>query len=93
MRSARPQRRTDSFYAVVAAVYCAELENPDGIYKAMSDRLHLSESTVLDYVKEARRRNLLTSAPGRGLKGGELTAKALELLTRPAIQIVEQEVG
>jgi hypothetical protein len=59
----------------------------------MSDRLNFAESTVVDYVKEARRRNLLTPAPGRGMKGGELTDKALALSSPLSIQIVEQEDG
>lgn len=91
MRS--PRRRTDHFYAGVAAVYLGELDSPDGVYKAMAERLHLAESTVVDYVKEARRRKLLTPAPGRGLKGGELTETARALLTKLTIRIDQQEDG
>ena len=91
MEGGRSKRRSDHFFALVAAVYLQQLENPAGIYKAMSDHFSLSESTVVDYVKVARRRDLLTPAPGRGRKGGNLTDKARDLLARPRIRIVDRE--
>ena len=46
----------------------------------LAERRNYSRQTVSNALHEARRRGLLTEPPGRGRAGGQLTAKALEML-------------
>jgi len=78
--STRPGQRgrDDLDYARVAALYVRSVESEqpvDDVAKA----LYLSKSQVRNILHEARQRNLLTRV-GRGKAGGQLTAKAQEIL-------------
>jgi len=77
----RPGRRgrDDAAYAAVAERYVSLLGAGRAI-ALLAEELSYSPSRVRDLVYEARRRGLLT-ATRRGAEGGELTAKALALLT------------
>lgn len=78
----RPQTgaagRGDERYAMVAALYVAQLGGPKPV-EAVGKLLHLNTSTARNLLFEARERGLLTSI-GRGRAGGELTDKARALL-------------
>ena len=82
MNDARHTRRDDLFYATVAAVYVDVTQHTKrGIYKEMAGLLPYAESSLIDAVKEARTRELLTRPLG-GRSGGQLTLKAVSLLER-----------
>jgi len=74
-----PESR-DMRLAVLAARYvqlCIESATP---VKDLAAERYLSTATVRDQLHEARRRKLLDKRP-RGLAGGQLTPKAVALLT------------
>lgn len=78
--------RSDHFYAEIASAYVAFTGERDPIRQlckklAKEKALHFAESTVRDFVNQARDRGLLSRSP-KGRPGGELTPKALELLGR-----------
>ncbi len=71
----------DAYYADLAAAYVELCEggsnNPN---VELGNTLHLSSQTITNQVGEARRRGMLTRA-GPGRAGGELTPKAIALLS------------
>jgi hypothetical protein len=78
----RPGRagHPDKLYASVASMYAYALDQ--GSHHPVVDvaeRMRLSRARVRDLLHEARRRGLLTSPP-QGHAGGELTARADEIL-------------
>ena len=76
--------RPDAEYLSVAVKY-AELVRASGSpTSALAAELNVSPSVARDLVHEARRRELLTPTT-RGVKGGELTEKALKLLASPKV--------
>jgi hypothetical protein len=81
----RPGRtgKGDLHYARVAAAYVQLLDQPKPVV-LLAKRLKLSPSQVRSILYEARRprRGLLTNPPVKGRPGGELTPKAMELLTQ-----------
>lgn len=90
LASATPKRRparnerSEAFYATLAKEYhdlvVAGVTKPA---KVIAERRHLSYGTVRNLLVEVRRpsRKMLTK-PGRGLTGGQLTPRALEVLAR-----------
>lgn len=84
----RPGRRRqpDEFYAQVAAAYIRALEaGSRSPARDIAEAESYSVSQVNNWIHEARRRELLTSAPP-GRAGGELTVRARELLAKEADQ-------
>jgi hypothetical protein len=79
--SKRPGRRgrPDSEYLEVAVRYVHLVRDSGSPTKLLAEELHVSQSAARDLVHEARSRGLLT-ATTQGVKGGELTEKALKLL-------------
>jgi hypothetical protein len=76
----RPQRTSDSSLAELARDYVDECErNPRSPRKTLAARKMISESHCSKLLSQARDRGLLTSG-GRGRSGGELTARAKQLL-------------
>jgi hypothetical protein len=77
----RPGRvgRPDVFYASLAAQYVELLKASATPTKALAELHSYSESSMRDYLHQARERGLLTKAPP-GRSGGELTDKAKEIL-------------
>ena len=77
----RPGRRgrPDAEYLSVAAKYVDLVKASGSPTRALAEELSVSPSAARDLVHEARRRELLTPTT-RGVKGGELTEKALKLL-------------
>lgn len=77
----RPGRRgrPDTEYLPVASRYAALVQTTGSPTKALAAELNVSQSVARDLVSEARRRDLLTPT-SRGVKAGELTEKALQLL-------------
>lgn len=76
----RPGRRgrPDVFYAAVAARYVVLLGTGREV-ATLADELGYNAESVRGFLYEARRRELLTSAP-KGRAGGTLTPKAIALL-------------
>jgi hypothetical protein len=71
--------RDDRFYARWAAEYAAALTRSGHPVAELSARHNLSASQVRNLVHACRKRGMLTAAPP-GRPGGELTARATELL-------------
>jgi hypothetical protein len=71
--------RDDRFYARWAAEYADALTRSPNPVTEMAARHHLSASQVRNLVYACRKRNMLSAAPP-GRAGGELTARAIELL-------------
>ena len=71
--------RDDRFYARWAADYADAFSRSSHPVAEMAARHSLSPSQVRNLVYACRRRGMLTSAPS-GRAGGELTARAIELL-------------
>lgn len=72
---------TEGRLAVLAARYvvlCGESGTPT---KALAEEIHVPAATVRDHLGHARAKGLLTR-PGPGRAGGELTSKAIALLTK-----------
>ncbi len=76
----RPGRRGrgDGYYAEVAAAYVSRLDSSSALAD-LADELALSPSQARNLLYAARRKGLLTEAPG-GKAGGQLTDKAKDLL-------------
>ncbi len=73
--------RDDRWYAELAARYVVmSRRKPASPIPVLANSLHLATSTVSDALGEARRRGLLTPPPP-GRPGGQLTDKALAILT------------
>jgi hypothetical protein len=65
----------------LAAAYVEEVQKGNKQpTRAVAERTGYSHNTVLVYISEARKKGLLTPAPGRGRPGGSLTQLAEELL-------------
>jgi hypothetical protein len=71
--------RDDLYYARWAAEYADALTRSGNPVAEMAGRHHLSASQVRNLVHACRKRKMLTAAPP-GRAGGELTARAIELL-------------
>jgi hypothetical protein len=71
--------RDDRFYARWAAEYADALSRSPNPIAEMAGRHHLSPSQVRNLVHACRNKKMLTAAPP-GRAGGELTARAIELL-------------
>ena len=71
--------RDDRFYARWAAEYADALTRSPNPVAEMAGRHHLSPSQVRNLVHACRNKKMLTAAPP-GRAGGELTARAIELL-------------
>jgi hypothetical protein len=71
--------RDDRFYARWAAEYADALTRSPNPVAEMAARHHLSASQVRNLVHACRKKDMLTAAPP-GRAGGELTARAIELL-------------
>jgi hypothetical protein len=71
--------RDDRFYARWAAEYADALTRSPNPVAEMAGRHHLSPSQVRNLVHACRNKKMLTAAPS-GRAGGELTARAIELL-------------
>lgn len=71
--------RDDRFYARWAAEYVGAFSRSGHPVAEMASRHSLSPSQVRNLVHACRRRGMLTSAPS-GRAGGELTARAIDLL-------------
>jgi hypothetical protein len=71
--------RDDRFYARWAAEYADALTRSPNPVAEMAGRHHLSASQVRNLVHACRNKEMLTAAPP-GRAGGELTARAIELL-------------
>jgi hypothetical protein len=71
--------RDDRFYARWAAEYADALTRSGNPVAEMAARHDLSPSQVRNLVHACRKRDMLTAAPP-GRAGGELTARAIELL-------------
>lgn len=76
----RRRGRPDRYYAQIAAAY--ESWVPTGLpLRVLADELGpMAVPTLRTALQEARRRMLLTDAPGKGRKGGHATDKAKRLL-------------
>ncbi|MEO6026653.1 MAG: hypothetical protein ABIR79_07305 [Candidatus Binatia bacterium] len=78
--SKRGARRSDTFYAVLAAEYVeAMARDPQRPVLVLAKRRGLQASRVRDMLHTARKRGLLTSGT-QGRSGGGLTARTIELL-------------
>jgi hypothetical protein len=72
--------RPDIEYAALAALYVAEVDNGNrNATSAVADQLGYGLRSVGNWLREARRRELLTDPPP-GRAGGSLTPKAKQLL-------------
>jgi hypothetical protein len=71
--------RDDRFYARWAAEYVNALTRSGNPVAEMAARHHLSASQIRNLVYACRKKDMLTAAPP-GRAGGELTARAIELL-------------
>jgi hypothetical protein len=71
--------KDDKFYARWAAEYAAACTRSGHPVAEMAARHHLSASQVRNLVHACRNRKMLTASPP-GRAGGELTARAIELL-------------
>jgi hypothetical protein len=71
--------RDDRFYARWAAEYADALTRSANPVTELARRHHLSASQVRNLAHACRKRGMLTAAPP-GRAGGELTARAIELL-------------
>jgi hypothetical protein len=71
--------RPPKFYAEWAARYVAAMRDSGPPLQRLALEYHFDPSSIRGFLYEARRRGLLTKAPP-GRAGGELTARALELL-------------
>ena len=71
--------RDDRFYARWAAEYADALTRSGNPVAELAGRHHLSPSQVRNLVHACRKKDMLTAAPP-GRAGGELTARAIELL-------------
>ena len=77
----RPGRagRPDAEYLFVAVRYVDLVRTSESPTAALAEELSVSRSAARDLVHEARQRDLLTPTR-QGVKGGQLTPKALKLL-------------
>jgi len=73
------RKRTPLYYAQVSAAYVREVAAGPKPYERMAEEFDSNADTMLDVVKEARRRGFLTKAPS-GKAGGQLTKKANAIL-------------
>ncbi|MFD9908239.1 hypothetical protein [Streptomyces sp. NPDC059063] len=81
LRKALAQGVTDEYLATLASAYLSYLSGGGkGPLAHLAERVGKSESTVKGHLWQARKRGLLTGAPGRA--GGALTRKASEILIR-----------
>jgi hypothetical protein len=71
--------RDDLYYARWAAEYADALTRSGNPVTELAARHHLSASQVRNLMHACRKRKMLTAAPS-GRAGGELTARAIELL-------------
>ena len=71
--------RDDRFYARWAAEYAEALTRSGHPVAEMAERHDLSASQVRNLVHACRKRGMLTASPS-GRAGGELTARAIDLL-------------
>lgn len=90
----RPGRRgqEDRFYARWAARYVRALAHGPNPTRQLADAYHYGENTIRGFVRQARRRGLLTNAPA-GKAGGELTTKAEWLVASDEISIENDPDG
>ncbi|WP_125263279.1 hypothetical protein [Streptomyces alboflavus] len=81
LRQALAQGVTDEYLAMLASAYLSYLSGGGkGPLTHLAERVGKSESTIKGHLWQARKRELLTGAPGRA--GGALTRKAAEILIR-----------
>ena len=72
--------RDELSLAVLAAEYVELLEHASPA-SVLGDRYGYSTPRIKDFLKAARKRGLLSDPPFRGVAGGQLTKKAIRLLT------------
>ena len=83
VRRPGPRGKSDRHYAELAAAYVRHLEETPKPIASLSRELGFSTMTIRNQVREARRRGLLTQT-SRGVAGGGLTDRAIELINEEA---------